>query len=178
MLATRRLSGFLKRVPRNDQYPLERLAELEHGLVLVRDLVELDHWKSRLRREYLETSIVLSDTFELDFDIHGLIDSCRVIYSLAAFKPAKFRRPVEPDSAVAVAISDEISANALGGAVDMDLGELWRDDIHRTVWTGVSTGIGVVLSDGARVFLDESSSVVGVSAPYEHITEMGAGAAR
>jgi hypothetical protein len=167
MLAAKRLSGFLKREPRNDQYPLERLAELEHGLVLVRDLVELDHWKSRLRREYLETSIVLSDTFELDFDIHGLIDSCRVIYSLAAFKPAQFRRPVEPESAIAVVLSDESNAAALGGAVDLDLGELWRDDAQRIVWTGISTGTQVTLSDGVRVFFDGSFRIIGVSAPYQ-----------
>ncbi len=138
-------------------------------MVLVQCLDDLKRYQERVHSEYLDASIIVSDCFELDYNIHGIMSDCRVTYSLTAFVSAEFRIPAEIESVLAVAISDSVVIGGISGAIDIDLGQLYRDDSVSVIWTGRTSRTQVSLSNGATVFFDGDSNIVGVSATYESI---------
>ncbi|GEM_PF-3526978 len=159
----------LKGVCRSSRYspePVERLRDL---LVFLLDSESVKECETRIYNDYLATSILVSDCFDLDFDVHGIMMDCRVFYSLAAFKSSTFTPSDEVEEYPAVAISDRVDPYDLAGAIDIDLGQLYRDDSTQIVWTGRSSKQRVLLPNGTTVFFDGASKIVGVSSPYANV---------
>jgi len=119
-------------------------------------------------RDYADFGILLSDSFLLNFDHSGTLESVQIIPAIESFKQGNPPSGVAEGERLYLIVNRGVNPRECIGINDVNLGGIFRDDGSRQIWTGARHGDWKIVLPGVAIIL-RNDQIVAVRVDYSHL---------